>query len=70
MAGVALKRISLPDWLGLAAYRRLNDQWAVMSSVRWTNWSLFKKLQIDFADGSQSLTEEELGRNAGHSTSA
>lgn len=50
--------VTLPDWLGLAAYRRLNDQWAVMSSVRWTNWSLFKKLQIDFADGSQSLTEE------------
>ena len=50
--------VTLPDWLGLAAYHRIDNQWAVMAGVRWTNWSLFKKLQIDFADGSQSLTEE------------
>ncbi|MFZ1643474.1 MAG: outer membrane protein transport protein [Candidatus Contendobacter sp.] len=50
--------VTLPDWLGLAAYRRINNQWAVMGGVRWTNWSLFQKLQIDYADGSRSLTEE------------
>ncbi|HOW76564.1 MAG TPA: TonB-dependent receptor [Candidatus Competibacteraceae bacterium] len=49
---------TLPDWLALAAYHRLNDQWAIMGSVRWTNWSLFKELKIEFGDGSQSLTEE------------
>ncbi len=50
--------VTLPDWLALNAYRRLNDQWAVMGGVRWTNWSVFDKLQIDFADGTQSLTQE------------
>ncbi len=49
---------TLPDWLALAGYKRLNDQWAVMGSVRWTNWSVFDKLQIDFGDGTQSLTQE------------
>ena len=44
-----------PDWAALAFYKRLNDQWAVMASTRWTNWSLYKKLQIDNADGSGPL---------------
>ena len=50
--------VTLPDWIGLAAYHRLNNQWAIMGSTRWTNWSLFDKLQIDFSDGTQSLTPE------------
>lgn len=50
--------VTLPDWLGLALYHRFNDQWALMGSARWTNWSLFKKLQIDFTDGTQNLTPE------------
>lgn len=45
-----------PDWLALAFYKRLDDQWAVMASTRWTNWSLFEKLQIDRADGSGPLS--------------
>jgi long-chain fatty acid transport protein len=51
-------KVTLPDWIGLNVYRRLNDQWAVMGSVRWTNWSLFKELKIDFADRTLSLTKE------------
>ncbi|MER2529052.1 MAG: outer membrane protein transport protein [Candidatus Competibacter denitrificans] len=50
--------VTLPDWIGLAAYRRLDDRWAVMSSIRWTNWSLFDKLQTDFSDGTKSVTPE------------
>ena len=45
-----------PDWLALAFYKRLSPQWAVMASTRWTNWSLFQKLQIDKADGSGNLS--------------
>ena len=48
-----------PDWLALAFYKRLNDQWAVMASTRWTNWSVFEKLQIDRADGSGPLAVVE-----------
>lgn len=54
----AQAKVTLPDWLALAAYRRLNDQWAIMGSVRWTNWSLFKELKIDYDNGGQSLTVE------------
>lgn len=50
--------VTLPDWLALGVYHRFNDRWAVMAGARWTNWSLFDKLQIDFADGTQSLTPE------------
>ena len=60
----AQAKVTLPDWLGLAFYHRLNEQWALMGSLRWTHWSLFKKLQIDFADGSQSLTPENWRNSA------
>ena len=45
-----------PDWLALAFYKRLNNQWAVMASTRWTNWSTYEKLQIDLANGGGPLT--------------
>ena len=45
-----------PDWMALAVYKRLSPQWAVMASTRWTNWSLFQKLQIDKSDGSGNLS--------------
>ncbi len=48
-----------PDWAGLNVYRRLDDKWAVMGGVRWTNWSLFQELRLEYADGSQTLIEEK-----------
>lgn len=48
-----------PDWLSLTAYKRLNDQWAVMGGVRWTNWSLFQELRFKYADGTQSVLEQK-----------
>lgn len=48
-----------PDWLLLTAYRRIDDKWAVMGGVRWTNWSLFQELRIELADGRQDVTEEK-----------
>jgi long-chain fatty acid transport protein len=48
-----------PDWLLLTAYRRIDDRWAVMGGVRWTNWSLFQELRIELADGRQDVTEEK-----------
>ena len=48
-----------PDWVGLNAYRRINDQWAVMGGVRWTNWSLFQELRLKYADGTETLIEEK-----------
>jgi long-chain fatty acid transport protein len=48
-----------PDWLALNAYKRLDDQWAVMGGVRWTNWSLFQELRFKYADGTQTVIEEK-----------
>ena len=48
-----------PDWLLLTAYKRINDQWAVMGGVRWTNWSLFQELRFKYADGTQTVIEEK-----------
>ena len=48
-----------PDWLSLTAYRRIDDKWAIMGGVRWTNWSLFQDLTIELADGRQDVTEEK-----------
>jgi len=48
-----------PDWLLLTAYRRIDDKWAIMGGVRWTNWSLFQELRIELADGRQDVTEEK-----------
>lgn len=59
----AKAKVTLPDWLMLTAYRRINTQWAVMGGVRWTNWSLFKELKLDFANNTQSVTEENWEDN-------
>jgi len=48
-----------PDWAALAFYKRLNDQWAIMASTRWTNWSTYEKLQIDLASTGAPLTVVE-----------
>jgi len=48
-----------PDWLLLTAYKRIDDQWAVMGGVRWTNWSLFQELRLKFADGTESVIPEK-----------
>ena len=48
-----------PDWAALAFYKRLNDQWAIMASTRWTNWSTYDKLQIDLASTGTPLTVVE-----------
>ncbi|MCU0808498.1 MAG: outer membrane protein transport protein [Candidatus Contendobacter sp.] len=48
-----------PDWLMLSAYKRLDDKWAIMGGLRWTNWSLFQELRFKYADGSQTVIEEK-----------
>ncbi|MBF0306460.1 MAG: TonB-dependent receptor [Alphaproteobacteria bacterium] len=47
-----------PDTASLGVYRQLNDQWAVMAEVAWTNWSVFKDLKVDMATLPDSNTRE------------
>lgn len=47
-----------PDTASLGAWRQINDQWAVMAEVAWTNWSVFKDLKVDLATLPDSTTRE------------
>ena len=40
--------LTTPDNLSISLYHQINPQWAVMADVTWTNWSLFKKLDVEF----------------------
>ncbi len=42
--------VSLPDTLLLSAYHEVNDQWAVMADITWTQWSRIDALVFQFAD--------------------
>lgn len=42
--------VSLPDTLLLSAYHEVNDQWAVMADVTWTQWSRIDALVFRFGD--------------------
>lgn len=52
--------LTTPDILSLGAYHEINPQWAVMSELSWTNWSVFDELRVEFDDGRpDSVTEED-----------
>jgi long-chain fatty acid transport protein len=40
--------LTTPDNLSISLYHQINTQWAVMGDITWTNWSLFKKLAVEF----------------------
>ena len=42
----ARTKITLPDSVTLGAYYQITPQWAVMSDVQWTNWSVFDALVV------------------------
>jgi long-chain fatty acid transport protein len=52
--------VSTPDSVDLSVYHELNDQWAVMADAKWTNWSRFDELRVDFdqAGVADSVTKE------------
>jgi long-chain fatty acid transport protein len=43
--------VSLPDTLLLSAFHQVNDQWAVMADITWTQWSRINALVFRFGDG-------------------
>ena len=45
--------ITLPDVATVGVYHEFNDQWAIMSDVQWTHWSLLKQLNVQ--GGSNNL---------------
>jgi len=47
--------LTLPDSLSVSAYHAFNSRWAVMADVTWTQWSHLDSLDIQLANGSQSV---------------
>lgn len=39
-------KLTTPDVVSIGAYHALNDQWAVLSDISWTNWSTFNEIRI------------------------
>jgi long-chain fatty acid transport protein len=55
----ASAKLVTPDQASLGVYHELNDQWALMAEVQWTDWSDFQELRVNFDDGTpDSVTEE------------
>ena len=50
--------LKLPDSLSLSIYQQLNDRWALMGDLTWTNWSRFRELRIQFDNPAQPDTVE------------
>lgn len=52
-------KVTIPEFVTLSAWQRLNDKWSVSATARWTRWSQFKDLNIYKMSGDVvSLTEE------------
>ena len=48
-----------PEIASIGLYHEVNDRWAVMADVQWTNWSRFKELRVNIANPAlTSVTEE------------
>jgi long-chain fatty acid transport protein len=43
--------IDMPDSISLSAFHQLNDKWAIMADITWTNWSVLEELRIEFGSG-------------------
>jgi long-chain fatty acid transport protein len=57
----ASAEVTTPDSIDLSIFHEINDRWAVMSDVQWTNWSHFDELRVEFdrAGVSDDVTQEE-----------
>lgn len=51
--------IDLPETVYLSARHEINDRLALLAGARWTKWSRFKELRLEFGGGlPDSVTEE------------
>lgn len=52
LGGDIVSRIHLPQLLTLSAHYDLSDRIALMGSVTYTNWSVFKEIRLEYEDTS------------------
>ncbi len=59
----ATTSITLPDSASIALYKQVTDQLALMGTVQWTEWSLFKSLAVTVTNGTGNTTIVENYRD-------
>lgn len=42
--------LTTPATVSLSAYHELDDRWAIMGDITWTEWSVFDELRVQFND--------------------
>lgn len=55
--------VTLPATAELASFHQLNDQWAIHTSINWTDWSSFKELTAVFPEKSDLIKSENWEDN-------
>jgi len=48
-------KITLARFIKLSGYHELNDQWALLGTIGWEDWSAFKDVNISSAQGAQQI---------------
>jgi long-chain fatty acid transport protein len=51
--------VTIPATLSLSGYHQIDQHWAVMADVTWTDWSVFDELRLEFDDGSADAVQPE-----------
>ena len=62
-AGSASTRLTLPDTVSVGFYKQIDERWAVMADLQWTDWSLIDTVAITPANGSPATVLREDWRN-------
>jgi len=56
-------KITLPDSANLGLYHEINEEWALLATVEWTDWSVLKTLNAIGPGGTSLSTLDENWRN-------
>lgn len=62
-AGPASTELTLPDSVTFGFYKQIDERWAVMADLQWTNWSLLHTLIIAPANQAPATILQENWRN-------
>ncbi len=55
--------LTIPQSLTFSAYHELNEQWALMADVGWTDWSAFARTRINIDTRFATPIEKDIPRN-------
>jgi len=55
--------VTLPDALSVGFYHQIDQQWAVMSDVQWTHWSVLQNVTVETRNGAPPTVIPEHWRD-------